>query len=75
MKFVVVNGRTPRLQTFCALYCEPIGKSYLRELTTRLSYCDHRCYVGGSRPVAPPPQGGRIRTCLWRLACLKRRRA
>jgi len=46
MKFVVVNGRTPRRQTFCALCCEPIGKSYLRELTTRLSYCDHRCYVG-----------------------------
>jgi hypothetical protein len=33
MKFVVVNGRTPRQQTRCALCCEPIGKSYLRELT------------------------------------------
>ena len=41
MKFVVVNGRTPRPQSFCALCCEPIGESYLRELTTRLSYCDH----------------------------------
>jgi hypothetical protein len=39
MKFVVVNGRTPRQQTRCALCCEPIGKSYLRELTTQLSYC------------------------------------
>jgi hypothetical protein len=28
------------------LCCEPIGESYLRELTTRLSYCDHTCYVG-----------------------------
>jgi hypothetical protein len=28
------------------LCCEPIGESYLRELTTRLSYCDHMCYVG-----------------------------
>jgi hypothetical protein len=26
MKFVVVNGRTPRQQTRCALCCEPIGK-------------------------------------------------
>jgi hypothetical protein len=53
MKFVVVNGRTPHLQTFCALCCEPIGKSYLRELTTQLSYCDHRCYVG-HRKIATP---------------------
>src|SRR3989475_1606531 len=44
MKFVVVNGRTPSPQSFCALCCEPIGESYLRELTTRLSYCDHKCY-------------------------------
>jgi hypothetical protein len=44
MKFVLVNGRTPRPQSFCALCCEPIGAGYLRELTTRLSYCDHNCY-------------------------------
>src|ERR1700730_3975040 len=36
MKFVLVNGRTPRPESFCALCCEPIGESYLRELTTRL---------------------------------------
>src|SRR5215471_6162174 len=34
MKFVLVNGRTPRPQSFCALCCEPIRESYLRELTT-----------------------------------------
>jgi hypothetical protein len=28
------------------LCCEPIGESYLRELATRLSYCDHQCYAG-----------------------------
>jgi len=44
MKFVLVNGRTPRPQSFCALCCEPIGESYLRELTTRLSYCAG-CYL------------------------------
>jgi hypothetical protein len=31
MKFVLVNGRTPRPQSFCAWCCEPIGESYLRE--------------------------------------------
>jgi len=54
MKFVLVNGRTPRPQSFCALCCEPIGESYLRELTTRLSYCDHKCYaLQASSPSAP----------------------
>ena len=27
------------------LCCEPIGESYLREIGTRLSYCNHNCYV------------------------------
>ena len=46
MKFVLVNGRTPRPDSFCALCSEPIGRSYLRELGTRSSYCDHACYLG-----------------------------
>jgi len=45
MRFVLVNGRTPCQQSFCVLCCEPIGASYLRELGTRLSYCDHNCYA------------------------------
>ena len=52
MKFVLVNGRTPRPQSFCTLCCKPIGESYLRELTTRLSYCDIECYAGNCN--APP---------------------
>jgi hypothetical protein len=46
MKFVLVNGRTPHPQSFCALCCEPIGASYLRELRTSRCYCDERCYFG-----------------------------
>ena len=46
MKFILINGRTPRVESFCALCCEPIGETYLREIATRLSYCDHNCYVG-----------------------------
>jgi hypothetical protein len=45
MKFIVVNGRTPRPQSLCSLCCEPIGESYLREIATRLPYCDQQCYV------------------------------
>jgi hypothetical protein len=52
MKFILVNGRTPRPQSFCALCCEPIGETYLREIATRLSYCDHRCYLGQRKLAA-----------------------
>ena len=46
MKFVLVNGRTPRPESFCALCCEAISETYLRELATRLSYCSYECYLG-----------------------------
>jgi hypothetical protein len=46
MKFVWVNGRTPRAESFCALCCEEIGETYLREFGTRLSYCSYECYLG-----------------------------
>ena len=45
MRFVLVNGRTPCPQSFCVLCCEPIGANYLREIGTRLPYCDHNCYA------------------------------
>ena len=56
MKFVLVNGRTPRPQSFCAMCCEPIGESYLREIATRLSYCDHKCYLGHCKGTVPALQ-------------------
>src|SRR5712671_2230948 len=34
--FILANGRTPRPQSFCAPYYEPIGKSYLREIAGRI---------------------------------------
>ncbi|MDA9543345.1 MULTISPECIES: hypothetical protein [unclassified Bradyrhizobium] len=43
--FVLVNGRTPFRQTSCMQCCEPISSSYLREIATRLPYCDHQCYA------------------------------
>ena len=56
MRFVVVNGRTPRQQSFCAMCCEPIEEGYLREIATRLSYCDRNCYLGRSMRTAPALQ-------------------
>ncbi len=45
MKFVWVNGSTPRTQSFCALCCESIGESYVRDIAAQLAYCNHKCYV------------------------------
>lgn len=45
MRFILVNGRTPCLKTFCMLCCEPIHASYLREFSTGLPFCDHDCYA------------------------------
>jgi hypothetical protein len=40
-----VNGRTPRPEAFCVMCGQPIEKSYLREIGTHLTYCDHNCYA------------------------------
>ena len=54
MKFMLVNGRTPCPQSFCALCGAPIGGTYLREIATRFSYCDHQCYLGHRKLLARP---------------------
>jgi hypothetical protein len=36
--------------------CEPIGENYLREIATRLSYCDRNCYLSRSMRVVPALQ-------------------
>jgi hypothetical protein len=45
MQFILVNGRSPRPQSFCTLCCEPIQDGYVREIPTQLSYCSIKCYV------------------------------
>jgi hypothetical protein len=45
MRFILVNGRTPRPHTICVLCSKLIGASYLREIGTHLAYCDHDCYA------------------------------
>ena len=45
MRFILVNGRTPCRQSACALCSKPIGAGYLREIGTRLPYCDADCYA------------------------------
>jgi hypothetical protein len=50
MNFVLVNGRKPFRQSFCARCAEPIGEGgYLRDIRTRLCYCGWGCYALQSR--------------------------
>lgn len=45
IKFVLVNGRTPISPSLCVMCCKPVDRSYLREIGTRLAYCDPGCYA------------------------------
>lgn len=45
MRFILVNGSTPCRQSSCTLCGEQIGGRYLREIATRLPYCDPDCYA------------------------------
>jgi hypothetical protein len=45
MKYVLVNDRMPFRRISCVLCCEPLGKGYLRDIATRLCYCDVKCYA------------------------------
>jgi len=46
MQFVLVNGRSPRPDSSCALCCETIGESYLRELTSHRPDHNYEWYLG-----------------------------
>ena len=45
MKFVLVNDGAPRAPSTCAHYSTSIGTSYLRDLSSKLPYCDYECYL------------------------------
>lgn len=46
MRFLMVNDRMPTADACCALCCEVITGSYVREIGTGLIYCDRGCYNG-----------------------------
>ncbi len=45
MRFVLVNGRSPRPRSGCVMCNQQIEAGYLREVGTNLVYCDHDCYA------------------------------
>jgi hypothetical protein len=46
ISFVIVNDRMPGPDASCMLCCEKIGDAYVRDLQTRIFYCDQRCLGG-----------------------------
>jgi hypothetical protein len=53
MRFVLVNERAPRGGPKCVHCGKPITIGYLRDLSSRLPYCDHACFVGGNIKITP----------------------
>jgi hypothetical protein len=51
MRFVLVNGRTPRPLSLCVECSQPIGETYLREFEGRRCYCDYECFALHSEPT------------------------
>ena len=49
VRFLLVNGRVPRMDQHCALCGGIVEKSYVRDSQTRLIYCDTQCFAGGPR--------------------------
>ena len=45
MRFILVNGTMPCLQSLCTRCGKQIGTSYLREIAARLRYCGPDCYA------------------------------
>lgn len=44
MRCIIVNGAQLKTETLCSHCGNKIGHSYLREIGSRLIYCDITCY-------------------------------
>lgn len=48
-RFIFVNGRTPDGRSLCGSCCEPIGDTYVRDISTGHIYCNRNCSPRRSR--------------------------
>ena len=53
MRFVLVNGRSPRAEAHCAVCCTRVDRGYVRDPQTRLLYCDAQCFADHERMDDP----------------------
>jgi hypothetical protein len=52
IRFVLVNGRTPRTDTACAMCSLKIKNEYVRAPQTELIYCDALCFAEDEKMTA-----------------------
>ena len=52
MRCIIVNGANLKAGAYCANCRNKIGNSYIREIGTRLLYCDFRCYCDAAEMPA-----------------------
>lgn len=52
MRCVVVNGAKLKAEMPCAHCGSKIGESYIRDIGSRLIYCDFRCYSNAAEQSA-----------------------
>jgi hypothetical protein len=45
MRYVLVNERVPKVNSYCALCLCQLDNGYVRELSTRIKYCGIGCYT------------------------------
>ena len=53
IRFVLINNRVPRMDQHCALCGRLMEKGYVRDVQTRLIYCDTQCFAEWAHEAAP----------------------
>lgn len=57
MQFVVVNHRVPNTNQHCVLCSGLLEKGYVRDVQTRLIYCDPQCFTAWANEAARVAKG------------------
>jgi len=52
LRYIFVNGRTPRSQAHCASCRAPVDDSYMRDIATGAVFCNRRCSKKHSRRMS-----------------------
>jgi hypothetical protein len=57
IRFVLVNNRVPSTNPYCVLCGELVERDYVRDVQTRLVYCDTQCFTAWTNVAARVANG------------------
>ena len=57
IRFVLVNNRVPSTDQHCVLCAALLEKGYVRDVQTRLIYCDAQCFAAWEHEAARIAKG------------------